>query len=230
MTDQPIEPIRRATLSTMVTERLRELVVNGTYAPGAQLSEVELARRFGVSRGPIRESLQRLVQEGLLRSEQHRGVFIPTMSEDDIADIYVAREAIEGAAVRQAMAAGQGKALAAKLRGLVDEMAKAAKAGRWVGVADADMRFHSELVAAADSARLSRMFSTLVDETRVLLALHTALPSRVDAVAEHASIVTALEADDPDAIAAALEVHFTQSRDQMRRRLDGSNGGGTAAD
>ena len=100
MTNRTIEPIKRSTLSSMVTERLRELVIAGSYEPGTQLSEVDLAERFGVSRGPIREGLQRLVQEGLLRSEPHRGVFIPVISPDDVHDIYLAREAIEGAAVK----------------------------------------------------------------------------------------------------------------------------------
>ena len=72
MAKRTIEPIERSTLSSTVTERLRELVIQGTYPPGTQLSEVELAERFGVSRGPIREAVQRLTQEGLLRSEPHR--------------------------------------------------------------------------------------------------------------------------------------------------------------
>ena len=54
-----------------------------------------------MSRGPVREALQRLIQEGLLRSEPHRGVFVPVMSAEDIDDIYLAREALETAAVRR---------------------------------------------------------------------------------------------------------------------------------
>src|SRR5215218_8200290 len=69
--------------------------------PGTQLNEVELASSFGVSRGPVREALQRLIQEGLLRSEPHRGVFVPVMTDEDIDDVYLAREALEAAAVRQ---------------------------------------------------------------------------------------------------------------------------------
>ena len=220
MANRSIEPIRRSTLSSIVTERLRELVVNGSYQPGAQLNEVDLARRFGVSRGPIREGLQRLVQEGLLRSEQHRGVFIPIMSDDDIADIYLAREAIEGAAMRLAVGSDRGAELADRMRGLVRQMEQAASSHRWSRVAELDMRFHAEVVEAAESPRLSRMFSSLVDETRVLLAMTTSRADRDDPVEQHEALVKALESGDPEAASAALEHHFHESRETMRRQFD----------
>ncbi len=93
--------IPRETFASMVGERIRSNIIEGVLPPGSQLHEVELAASFGVSRGPVREALQRLIQEGLLRSEPHRGVFVPVMSDDDIVDIYVAREALETAAVRR---------------------------------------------------------------------------------------------------------------------------------
>ena len=88
----------------MVTERLRDGIVTGTLAPGTQLSEVELAHSFGVSRGPVREAIQRLVQEGLLRSEPHRGVFVPVLTDADVVDVYLARAALESAALRRFIA------------------------------------------------------------------------------------------------------------------------------
>jgi DNA-binding GntR family transcriptional regulator len=80
--------IPRVTFAGMVGERIRSNIVEGVLAPGAQLNEVELAASFGVSRGPVREALQRLIQEGLLRSEPHRGVFVPVMGLEDIDDVY----------------------------------------------------------------------------------------------------------------------------------------------
>ena len=74
--------IPRGTFASIVTERLSASIIDGTLKPGAQLNEVELATSFGVSRGPVREALQRLVQEGLLDSEPHRGVFVPVLTED----------------------------------------------------------------------------------------------------------------------------------------------------
>ena len=98
--------IPRATFASIVTERLRASIINGSLKPGSQLSEVELATSFGVSRGPVREALQRLVQEGLLHSEPHRGVFVPVLTDQDVHDIYLAREALESAAVRSIISSG----------------------------------------------------------------------------------------------------------------------------
>jgi DNA-binding GntR family transcriptional regulator len=60
--------IPRATFASMVGERIRSNIIEGVLRPGSQLNEVELAASFGVSRGPVREATQRLLQEGLLCS------------------------------------------------------------------------------------------------------------------------------------------------------------------
>jgi len=218
MAKQVIEPIKRSTLSSVVTERLRDLVTSGNYEPGAQISEVELADQFGVSRGPIREGLQRLVQEGLLRSEPHRGVFVPVMGNDDVADIYLARDAIETAALRVVANREQGKLLVEPLRGLVAEMDRAAVAEDWSTVAEIDMRFHRAVVDAAGSPRLSRMYATLVGETRSLLSITAAYPGRENLVEEHAEIARLIEAGDMEGAIASLARHFATSRDVLQSR------------
>src|SRR5262245_25137287 len=115
----PIKPIVRSTLATIVTERLRELVIAGQYAPGTQLSEMELAEQFGVSRGPVREALVRLVQVGLLERIPNRGVFVPNVGDEDLDDIYLAREAVESAALRVLLRRGDDvPALITRLRGI----------------------------------------------------------------------------------------------------------------
>jgi DNA-binding GntR family transcriptional regulator len=214
MVNNTIEPIKRSTLSSVVTERLRELVTQGTYEPGAQLSEVELADRFGVSRGPIREGLQRLVQEGLLRSEPHRGVFIPVLSDRDIADIYLAREAIETVALRLVAGLPDRQRIVAPLLRLVNQMRDASAAQRWDEVADLDLQFHLTVVDAAGSVRLSRMYATLIGETRVLLSMTASHPGREEFVAEHAEVERLLEDGDLDGALGALGHHFVLSRQQ----------------
>jgi DNA-binding GntR family transcriptional regulator len=218
MSKQTIEPIKRSTLSSMVAERLRELVISGAYEPGSQLSEVELAERFGVSRGPIREGLQRLVQDGLLRSEPHRGVFVPEIGEADIADIYLAREAIEGAAIRLVSADPDRQAVVATLRDLVAQMQAASTAERWSRVADVDMRFHSEVVRASGSARLVRMYGSLIDETRVLLSMTANAPGREDLVSEHGELAELIASGDPGGAATALAHTFQKSRRTLTER------------
>lgn len=205
----------------MVGERIRSNIIEGVLVPGSQLHEVELAASFGVSRGPVREALQRLIQEGLLRSEAHRGVFVPVMSDDDIVDIYVAREALETAAVRRIIGTSRAAPAYKALDKVVRGMEAAEKTGDWKTVASGDLDFHTALVAAAESARLERMFTTVISETRLCLSMLTsATDARDDLVREHRQISEMIRADDTVGAIAALTKHFDDAIVTLRRRLD----------
>jgi DNA-binding GntR family transcriptional regulator len=201
-------PIPRATLASIVTERLRTAIVNGSLEPGSQLSEVELASRFGVSRGPVREALQRLVQEGLLLSEPHRGVFIPVLTDHDVSDIYLAREALESAAIRSIVANGTSAATSQVLDQYVVQMEKAEAAGDWESVGDSDLEFHVALVEASGSQRLRRMFSTVISETRLCLGALTAAETRADLVSEHRQISDLMQEGKTDQALTVLRKHY----------------------
>ena len=212
--------IPRATFASMVGERIRSDIIEGVLTPGAQLHEVELAASFGVSRGPVREALQRLIQEGLLRSESHRGVFVPVMGADDIDDIYVAREALETAAVRRITGTPRAASAFKSLDKVVRAMEVAAKAEDWKTVASRDLDFHTALVAAAGSPRLERMFTTVISETRLCLSMLTSsAEARVDLVDEHRQISEMIRADDTEGAIAALAQHFDDAVVTLRRRL-----------
>ncbi|MGB3662374.1 GntR family transcriptional regulator, partial [Mycolicibacter algericus] len=112
------EPLSRPSTPELIAERLREAITRGRLTPGQQLGEASLAAQFEVSRGPLREAMQRLVAEGLLRSERNRGIFVVELSDDDVRDVYQARKAIERAAVIEVLG-GDPAAAAARLRGPV---------------------------------------------------------------------------------------------------------------
>lgn len=198
----------RATFASMVTERLRDSIVNGALAPGTQLSEVELAHSFGVSRGPVREAVQRLVQEGLLRSESHRGVFVPVLTDEDVADVYLAREALESAAVRYSIATSTSETTHEALDACVTAMETAAAAGDWTAVGRFDLDFHTALVASTGSQRLQRMFIAVISETRLCLGALTGAEARHELVAEHRKICDWIRAGDTEQALAALVRHF----------------------
>lgn len=223
--------IPRATFASIVGERIRSNIIDGSLPPGSQLNEVELATSFGVSRGPVREALQRLIQEGLLRSEPHRGVFVPVMSEADIKDVYLAREALETAAVRRITASPDSATTYETLDRLVQGMHQAELAGDWKTVASRDLDFHTALVAAAASPRLERMFSTVISETRLCLSvLAGAYDARDDLVEEHRRIVELLKADDTDGALAVLKVHFDDAVITLKRRHgDGRSAEGSSS-
>ena len=214
--DQESTPVR-------IAERLRLAIVNGQLPPGTQMTEIPLAARLGVSRGPVREAVQRLIQEGLLTTSRHRGVFVVDLQPAEIDDLYVTRELIEsGAAQRLAKAAGRGR-LDALTRALT-ALRRAEATGVWRRLVDADLGFHAALVATGGTTRLRRTFDTLSVETRICLnRLEPFYPQRRDVVAEHEAIFRAIEGGDSEGVAALIHQHMHEAAARLTTaRLKGA--------
>jgi DNA-binding GntR family transcriptional regulator len=207
------EAVHRESTAALIADQLRKAIMDGTLGPGAQLSETELANEFKVSRGPLREAMQRLVQEGLLRSERNRGIFVRVLTADDIEDIYLARLAVESAAITTIIAAADESAPVA-LRAACEELTEAVGAGDLVRMSDADLRLHETLVLQSGSPRLKRMQQTLLVETRMCMTALQDTSTAVDVVGEHRAIVDAIVAADEELAHRLLAAHM---QDALRR-------------
>lgn len=219
--DGVVAPIARRTTVSLIAERLRAGIGDGTFPAGEQLAEAHLAEQLQVSRGPVREALQRLIQEGLLVSHPHRGVFVASLGPADVADVQLARRAVETAAVDRVVAAVRrdGDAVLAPAREVLGRLAAAAHDGDWTTVADLDLELHHALVAAAGSPRLSRMYATLVVETRLCLgALEPTYPVRAELVDEHAELLDAVGSGDASRARTALEQHLDDGAERLAAR------------
>lgn len=164
-----VKPMKAQGTADLIADLLRERILDGVLAAGEQINEVHLAARLKMSRGPVREAVQRLVQEGLLTSVRNRGTSVVQLGIDDIADIYRARLAVEREAARVVFTGDCGR-LATALDDVLETMRTALGDHVWGDVSRADLMFHQTIVDAADSRRLSKMFTTLVAES--LLCIH----------------------------------------------------------
>lgn len=183
----------------------------GSLAPGDQLGEAELAGRLGVSRGPLREAMQRLVQEGLLRSERHRGLFVRELTPADVQDIYVARLAVERTACELIMRGNRGEAVA-RLTPVLDRLAAAADGGDRAAMSDADQAFHQTLVSCAGNGRLERMAQTLLVETRMCLTvMQKVYPEPQELLDEHRRILDAIVDGDEQELMRLIEAHMVDT-------------------
>jgi DNA-binding GntR family transcriptional regulator len=208
-----LEPIEDRSTAALVADRIRTAIMRGTFPPGTQLGEVELATRLGVSRGPLREAMQRLVAEGLLRSERYRGLFVRDLDAADVRDVYTARTAVERAA-GLLLLEGDREAAAARLTAALAEMEAAADDP--VALADADHHFHTEFVAASGSPRLLRMADALLVETRMCLAaLQDTFPPAADLIAEHRQLRDAVRAGDAGRLTTVLEAHMEDAVERI---------------
>ena len=219
--------MERRSTAAIVADRLRMAIMRGVLPPGTQLGEVELAGRLGVSRGPLREAMQRLVAEGLLRSERNRGLFVRDLDAADVRDVYTARTAIERAA-GLLLIDGDRAAATDRLTAALDRME--AVTGDPVALADADHHFHAEFVAASGSPRLRRMADVLLVETRMCLAaLQDTLPPAEALIDEHRQLRDAVRDGDAERLGAVLEAHMTDAVEQILTSIESAPAPGVPA-
>ncbi|WP_225496428.1 GntR family transcriptional regulator [Arthrobacter sp. M4] len=202
----------------VIADQLREQIVQGVFRPGQQLNESVLSGQLRTSRGPLREALQRLAQEGLLVSHRNRGVFVLELSTDDIKEIYAVREAVESAAANILLDAGQEqiKDTCQVLKKIIKDMAKQVARSDWQAIARLDMEFHTAFVAGAGNTRLIRIYKTLAAESRMcILNLEVSYP-RVDVlVQEHQTLLDLLEAGDTAGLLSAIKRHMQKAVEDL---------------
>ena len=210
----------------IIADKLRQAIGHGELKPGAQLGEAELARKFGVSRGPVREAMSRLTQEGLLLAIRNRGLFVIQMTSDDIRDMYMAREAIERAAAGKIID-GDHVSAGDELLLLVEQMTQATTPAE---VSDLDIAFHERLLQLANSPRLSRMHQTSITETRMCIHCldETYAVSEVRGE-EHRALANAIRAGDRELTDRLLIAHMDDAVARLTSQplVDGADFAGT---
>ncbi|MDR6508986.1 GntR family transcriptional regulator [Arthrobacter oryzae] len=202
----------------LIADQLREQIIQGTFRPGQQINESALAGQLRTSRGPLREALQRLSQEGILVSHRNRGVFVLELSADDIREIYAVREAVESAAANILMDAGTEKIndTCDVLKGIIKDMAKQVAVSDWQAIARLDMQFHSSFVAGTGNSRLIRIYQTLAAESRMcILNLEVSYPRPDVLIQEHQNLLDLLEAGDRKGLLHAIKQHLRQAVEDL---------------
>jgi DNA-binding GntR family transcriptional regulator len=183
---------------------LRREIVEGRFAPGRRMREIELSEWLGVSRTPLRQALARLEVEGLLVMTARTGLVVASLDEEAMAELYDMREALEGAAAALA-ARHAGPRDVAALRALV-ETERRLSADPAVR-AEHNLAFHQAIYAAAHNRFLVKSLHALHDAIALLGPTTFAVEGRPkQAEREHARIVDAIAARQPaEAEAAARE-------------------------
>lgn len=177
------------TMQEIVTEKLRDAILHGELTPGEKLVQDELARRYGVSRMPVREACRTLEGEGLVTFHPHRGVAVTELSAEEIREVFSIRLLLEGMATRQA-ATHMTEEVAGELRSLLIQLEAAQDdADRYL---DLNQSFHYELFRAARRPRLIALIKDLRNIVQPYLRLHLLARGRVaESLAEHRAIFEA---------------------------------------
>ena len=186
-----------------------EAIEAGVYQPGNRLVESELAEHLGVSRTPVREALQRLETQSMLRRDG-RSLIVASLDHNQLSELYAVRTELEGLAARLAARHATDEELRV-LRRMVDED-RALVGGDPRQLSQANKRFHRQIHLASHNRFLVQQLD-LVHRSMALLATTSLAAKGRDGVAidEHESIVAAIEARDGEVAYAALKNHISRA-------------------
>jgi DNA-binding GntR family transcriptional regulator len=207
--DFPFAPLGGAEDRAMaIRDQLREAIIDRRLAPGTKLGEVEVGALFDVSRTVVRQALQMLSFEGLVRTERNRGSFVANPSPEEARQVFDSRRLIEPA-LAAAATERIGPADVERFRLLLDEETRL-MGQRGTSIRRAEIRasgdFHLELAALAGNAVLERFMQELVARSSLVIALYGRTGASSCGHADHGSILSALEKRDAT-LAASLLVH-----------------------
>jgi DNA-binding GntR family transcriptional regulator len=213
------------TITDRVYDQIRQEIVEGAIPAGSKLSEPELARRYGVSRGPLREAIRRLEAGSLVELKANVGARVVALSSEQLLEIYMVREALEGMAARLA-AESMPRQQITELRDLLEaqeeNMAKLQGSDSWAYFQkEGDLDFHYRIVQGSCNSRLVRLLCNdlyhIVRMYRFQFGMSS--PRARPAYDEHRLIVDAIEARDGEQAEMLMRFHIRASRRNVQRQL-----------
>jgi DNA-binding GntR family transcriptional regulator len=221
-----VETQGRALIDEIVS-RLEHLIFSGELKPGDKLSEQALSSRFGISRGPLREAIRSLEGRRLVERIPFSGARVTQLSIDDVEQLLITREALEGMACRQAaenMTLHETRRLRSSVAEIERQFREEGPGGVYRdGTADNDL--HIEIARGSRNRWLTDIICTelypLLRICRIQSTMATAsLKQRGKAVKrEHDAIISAIEQRDPDAAERHMRTHLVASRENLMKWL-----------
>ncbi len=196
------------TIVEHVTQGIREAVRNAHFAPGDRLVVADIAKIFGVSVGPVREAIRRLVGEGLLEFTPHRGASVRAYSERDVREIFQVREAIEGYAAKLAAENIHRSDYADRLRQCQKRLHETLHRKAKVAV-DVRQGFHDLLYEIGGNAAIKEAALRLTFPVNRLLFTELMGKPRAEAsLKEHEEIIEAILAGDALRAERSMRAHL----------------------
>lgn len=212
------------TLADRAYADLQEDIVRGVIPPGSRISETELATRYGVSRGPMREVIRALESRHLIEREAHVGIRIASLDGRSLIDMYVAREALEGMAARVAASQMHDHEIDGAYALLQEhECQRDIQENRAYFQREGDLDFHYRIIQGSHNETLiGTLIGELYHRIRMSRYQFSAVADRPrKALIEHRRIVEAIEARDGDLAEMLMRRHIASARINIRDRLQG---------
>lgn len=202
-------PLRVVPVVEAVAEGLREAILGSELTPGEPLTEAMLSERFDVPRPTVRSAVQLVMQDGLIRREPNRSVYVPRLSADDVRDLFVVRRMMELDAVATVVGRGTRPQEALRAQRMLESLDAT---DEWGDVVRYDFALHQALVDAAGSPRTSRIYTGISAEMRLALTqLRPIYDSPAEIAREHRVLLDGVLSGDREHALAATREHLDTS-------------------
>jgi DNA-binding GntR family transcriptional regulator len=213
--------IESPNLRDRVYEVLKRAIIFQGIPPGQKIDEETLARQLGVSRTPIRESLCRLENEGIVEIIPRRGAFVVKHSKESIIEILLVREVLEGFAARLAVDHIDQRSIE-EMKVLFRDFSESNIRDRSKDYTQADLKFHGLIVKESRNSWLISLMNTLNDHIQMLRLRTVALEGRPErSLFEHRRVIEALERRNPSLAETLMRRHIRNVRKAVLRHLEG---------
>jgi DNA-binding GntR family transcriptional regulator len=199
-------------LTDLTADQIRRRILRREIESGMQIPVDEIAGELGVSRTPVIDALKQLANEGLVEILPRRGCFVRGLTEQDVREIFEAREAIEVYCASHAILHGRHRALAERLLRAIHAMEALTRGDQYAEIEAfiaADKAFHDAIVLTSENHRLHATYANLNSHMHVLRVSYFSaldLPQRV--ATDHLAIHHAIRDGDARAATAAVQHHL----------------------
>ena len=191
-----------------VIEALRSAIISGRFEPGERLIEARLSQELGTSRGPVREALRQLENEGLVMSFPYRGAVVLGVSDEEVHEVLIPiRLTLERYSWAQALERLTDDDYA-ELGKQIWLMEQAGKANDLLKLVEADLAFHELVITASGQLHTVQIWRTIWPRIRAYFYRYERFRSFEETVEEHRELLAALQTRDPAIALAQLERHI----------------------
>ena len=213
--------VKRRSLADEVTDQLRDFILTGQLQPGDRLGEAEVSHRLRVSRGPVREALVRLEQEGLVASEWHKGAAVADLTRGDVTELATLRVALEKLAIAGACRSATEDDLAGLLD-VVERMRAASAGGTDEALARLDIEFHDAVYRAAHHERLYAAWTTIRSQVALALLRRRVVNRDYPGLVadEHAALAALIVDRDADEAQVQIAAHIEAAYSRLLAAYD----------
>lgn len=215
--------ISRVTFRSQIADELRRGIIGGALKPGEAVTEQHLAARFGVSRGPLREAMSQLAEEGLLVSIPFTGTRVVDVSLEAVCEIYSMRVALESLAFRE-MWSRRDHIFTRTLVARHEALLASLSAGDSVLTSSAEVALHSTVYECCGHRLLHETWRRIAGRMQLYLAVHQRAHGRKGPLPDaHQDYVTRALGSNLDAMIAEIETHMQRGVHQLKAFISGAS-------